>query len=283
MKTISTLKSMGLLGLLLMLALTNSASAGTVAWWRFNDGSPTPAVLTNSGTGGSVFNATAVAGSSEVTNVAGAYINDGFGSYYTNTSSYAQGTNTADGSALGLTASTNFATYFASGKSWTLEALAYLTNTSPFASFLGNETNVFFGAATGGRLRFYGFPGDGGAGGQILSADATTLNTWHHVAAVGTWDAINSRTIVNLYVNGVSKGTRNFTNGLMVSLTDPFSIGAPSKINGYLDELRFSDTALSTTNFLSASPIPESGVSALLLVGLLTVGLTLLRKRTRTS
>jgi hypothetical protein len=108
-----------------------------------------------------------------------------------------------------------------------------------FAVYLGTDNKLNFNVATGATAWAV----------ALTASIATTLNAMHHVAAV--------RQGVNLYL---------FLDGTLVAssaalgataLSDngsPFTIGALSSVsefsfNGYIDEVRFSNTARYTANF----------------------------------
>ena len=112
---------------------------------------------------------------------------------------------------------------------------------------------------------------------RIAVTDGATIgaDTWYHVAAVGD----TSAGTLELFVDGVSVGlTTGFTglyDPMVASNDNEWSIGrgefqesGGDKLNGYLDEVRFSDVALSPDQFLSNIPEPSTyallfGLSAL--------------------
>jgi hypothetical protein len=81
---------------------------------------------------------------------------------------------------------------------------------------------------------------------QITSSQYITTGTWNHIALVR-----NSNTLT-IYVNGVSGGTAA-TLGASLSSQSALYIGNREdnnlSLNGYLDELRISNTARYTTTF----------------------------------
>ena len=92
----------------------------------------------------------------------------------------------------------------------------------------------------------------------VDSASVATAGTWYHVAAVG--DATAGT--LSLYVNGALVGSTTGFTGLFVPSKNPgWTLGrgqyknkAVDNLIGSLDEVRFSDAALSPSQFLNATP-----------------------------
>ncbi len=98
---------------------------------------------------------------------------------------------------------------------------------------------------------------------QVLAINSSfqvVPQTWYHVAAVGNAAAGT----LKLYVNGAEVGATSGFNGLLVpagntawTLGRGQYKGAPmDRFNGLLDEVRFSDEALPPQRFLNAAPPP---------------------------
>ena len=111
-----------------------------------------------------------------------------------------------------------------------------------------------------------------------------SLETWHHIA--GTWDGNTGA--LKLFVDGVLTATGSYTGTLngATSNDGPVTIGGIIRdtavtntgqyFNGIIDELRISDVALTSDQFL----VPEPSTWALLIVGALTlIGATWRRRR----
>ena len=117
---------------------------------------------------------------------------------------------------------------------------------------------------------------DTGAQVAVNSASVAQADTWYHLAAVG--DA--SAGTLELFVDGSSVGSSAGYTGLFDSNTiwtfgRGFFGGSADRLDGHLDEVRFSDSALAPSEFLNAVPEPTS--LTLLLAG----GLALAARRRR--
>lgn len=141
------------------------------------------------------------------------------------------------------------------GQADSAESLFYLQKTN---------TNLF-------RVRAYDSTGTGA---DVVSTFEAVANTWYHIAAVA------DDTTLYLYVDGVLQGSTPFTGGLFDPEPDTlwtigrgqWSNGNVDFLTGYIDEVRFSDTALRPSQFLN---VPEPGAAVLGALGLLG----LLRRR----
>jgi hypothetical protein len=141
---------------------------------------------------------------------------------------------------------------------------------------------LFQGDPTAGQLFFGVGNGSGGAGGfpGVLSSISLLDDEWHHIA--GSYDSTDTGQEMKLYIDGVLDGTAS---GIYVSNTRDIHIGAAwgggrltRFFDGLVDEVRISDTALSTDQFLNAAaPLPVPGMAALF--GLTLTGIGMLRRR----
>ena len=95
---------------------------------------------------------------------------------------------------------------------------------------------------------------------SLLSTLQVVANTWYHVAVVGDKEAGT----LSLYVEGSKIGSIPGFNGLFVPARDAhWTLGRgqyqghpKDYLQGYLDEVRFSDTALPPRLFLNRAPSP---------------------------
>lgn len=151
------------------------------------------------------------------------------------------------------------------------DSMAFGSITGPGTGNYTAEMWVRFASLTGGAAMFAGnyntggffAVGDGrvgwiaGAVSQESSAGAATANTWYHIAAVR-----NAGT-VRFYFNGAaSAGVSDAS-----SVTVPFAMGEDGSYGvaraAFIDEYRFTNSALYTSNFTPASPLdttPPSNV-----------------------
>ncbi len=121
--------------------------------------------------------------------------------------------------------------------------------------------------------------GTGGSGVSGFNQGFSTTNNledsdWHHVAM--TYDDITRA--LRLFVDYMDVGG-GFTTFNIVYDNQPLRVGQGAggrAFDGWIDEVRISDTVLSTSEFLRAVPEPSSLASLLLAAGLLHIG----RRRT---
>lgn len=101
--------------------------------------------------------------------------------------------------------------------------------------------------------------------GQTEIATSAVRNTWYHFAAV------RNGTTVTFYKNGVSAGTRTWSDTLSIS-GQKFLMGAEStsgnSLNGRFDEIRISKSARYTTNFTPSTTAFSNDANTLLLLHL---------------
>lgn len=161
---------------------------------------------------------------------------------------------------------------------FTLETYVEFDAVGGFQTMVGRDDSGNPGQGTGGQSLFYlstsatGFRVElitsTNTNVQVNSTFAPEVGTWYHVAAVG-----NSTTgILELFVNGLSVGTATGFTGLFDPNPDTvwtlgrgqFNNNNVDFLDGRLDEVRFSDTALTPDQFLN---VPEPG-SMVMLSGL---------------
>lgn len=181
-------------------------------------------------------------------------------------------------------------TTFDDGDQFTIEAFVYPTVTGQFDTFIGRDDYGDKGGngpealfylqqrADTGQFAVIAVPEAGGTRAQIDSLAPVVADQWYHLAAVG--DGTN----LMFYINGELQGSAPLAGGLFspsdANGTD-WTIGrgfyddaVGDWIEGNIDEVRFSDTALDPSQFLNA-PIPEPTTLALLPA----VGLLAMRRR----
>lgn len=287
------LRMNAILGAGLVSLVTAAPAFSAVAYYRFENNL---ASQNNSPT----LDATAGSTVGYSSDVPGSSIFDPIGSTtVANTKSYDHGTGSAstlsDTSILNNTVSTH---------GFTIEAFIKLSssdvNDVKFDLIFGNMNGAgtegwLFGINGSGKLRFSGVQNNGAAYKEVSSTDALTANTWHHVAAVGTFSERTGQDLVDftdvqLFVDYVAvstiggSGSRFFgpaSSGLsgnsgpnFVTSTTNYNIGAINPFSGLIDELRIYDSPLMTTQMLQAV-VPEPASLGLLGLG----GLLLVRRR----
>jgi len=95
------------------------------------------------------------------------------------------------------------------------------------------------------------------------STGLTSTNTWYHLAIV------KSGSTATLYLNGTSVGTGSWT-GSMGEVATPLIIGnfknAATGVNGFMDEIRISNTARYTSSFTPSTTVFADDSNTLLLI-----------------
>jgi len=126
----------------------------------------------------------------------------------------------------------------------------------------GDSTGWFFQTGGIGQIGF-GF----GNGGAFPGTGSTTNffdGNWHHIA--GTYDG----STIELFVDGISQGTEMA--GTYVSNTRDIRIGSARNngrfFNGQIDEVRISDSVLSPSQFLSVPEPSSASIVAFATIGL---------------
>jgi hypothetical protein len=172
---------------------------------------------------------------------------------------------------------------------FTIEAFVRFNALTGFQTVVGRDDSGSPGQGTGQQSLFY-LSKAGGSNAfrvelvtasnaliAVSSASVAAIDIWYHLAAVGNATAGT----LELFVDGTSVGSTTGFNGMF----DPgpntawtigrgqFNGANVDRVNGFIDEVRFSDTALAPSQFLNAIPEP----SAILLAALGFLGL--LRRR----
>lgn len=273
--------------------IVGSASASTLAHYTFDEGTAGAFVFPAGGA------SAVVPGGGDGTNNLIAWSNDNSPTYVTSTAptagppgralsfSAAEGT-ANDDLYLQSTATASLATNAIT--SFTVEAFVNFYSLAGWQTFVGRDDTAGSapGEGTGSASLFYLAKSGNNNGFRVELITATNTNiqinsttipvigTWYHVAAVG--DAVAGT--LKLYVNGAEVGSIGGFTGLF----DPagnttwtlgrgqFGGNAGDQLRGQLDEVRFSDVALTPAQFLY---VPEPSVA--LLGGLGVLGL--LRRR----
>lgn len=147
-----------------------------------------------------------------------------------------------------------------------------------------NRFNIYFNS--GGYIGVDYLSPTGASHNLLPGTFAVPLNTWTHFAITRIVNSPTQNTYY-FYKDGVQVGDP------VVDNNPDLPTGASWKISGrnsyyyqgYIDELRFSDTALSPSQFLNAEAVPEPSVVALLCAGLpvFAAGRRLRRRVTRKS
>lgn len=155
----------------------------------------------------------------------------------------------------------------------TVEAFVNFNSLSGWQTFVGRDDDANPGSGIGPASLFYlaKSGADNGFRVELITAENANvsvnstvvplLNTWYHVAAVG--DSVAGT--LSLYVDGVLAGSTTGFNGLLVpSAPTSWTLGRGQfngnpgdTINGILDEVRISDSALSPSEFLNVVPEPS--------------------------
>jgi hypothetical protein len=97
---------------------------------------------------------------------------------------------------------------------------------------------------------------------NLIQSTSIVTNTWYHVAVTR-----NSSNTITLWVNGVSRATQaNFTRNLLAHLTVlGYTHSVFTVMNGYVDELRISNTARYTAGFTPSTSAFTSDANTLVL------------------
>ncbi len=159
------------------------------------------------------------------------------------------------------------------GSTFTIEAWVRANDADRWATFIGRDNFAGEAFQTFPGLFYFQRSNDGGATQNHIKVQAENKagdtvavfalapmnsNTWYHVAAVG--DGSN----LSLFIDGVLQNSTPF-DGLFDSPSNQgwtigrgFFNGPADFWDGYIDEVRFSSTALTPDQFLNAVPEPVS-------------------------
>ncbi|CAN5388726.1 hypothetical protein BH09VER1_BH09VER1_07760 [soil metagenome] len=252
-----------------------TAEAATVAWWRFEDAYAGPGTTLTTQDNAPTLNSILGNVSIPTTSVPGAFITDGVG-----------GTSYSNGQSLGNTASYGLAnaisgsgatallnsTLTGANASWTWEAFVNIASSQPYGygMLFGNgdvSANGIQMDLGGDDLSFRFLSGNAA---PINTAPVFNFNTWTHIALTAqsvtatTWD-------ITFYVN--YSPVANALGVTLNSLSGDYSIfGNLNPLNASIDEMRISDTVLTTNQMLQAVPEPSTiGTAILGLVGLVVM------------
>ena len=131
-----------------------------------------------------------------------------------------------------------------------------------FSKYLtsGNQRMLSFGIVDG-HLGYF-WASNGSSGNVVQTTQVISTNTWQHIALV------RSGTTWTLYHNGTSVDSRTLNITLHAS-TAPVNIGyygSGNEIDGYIDEVRVSNTARYTANFTPSTTAFTNDADTLLLL-----------------
>lgn len=287
------------LTLSLLIAASANASASTIAYWTFDDGqvgttagtllteSNSPTLNAAAGKNGSgaipMFHAA-------VPNVA---IRDGVGGPIVNALNASSlefvRTGTADSNDGGrlTVVDPGGIDSLLKPASFTIEAFIQIDSATNWPALMsksradGNGSSWMLDMNNNGTLRArFDTQALGASSGTGFNQNFTTsLNladqTWHHVAM--TYDA--DTRMARLFVDYEDRGGGTVINPLVYD-NNPMLIGQGGggrAFDGWMDEIRLSDSVLTTDQFLRAEVVPEPGTLAL--VGMMLLGLAFVVRR----
>ena len=260
-------------GLMVTLAvcfgLVLSANADTAGYWRFDGGTNGDAIVTAADSSGNGL--TGAQWSSNEKNAL--YSSDKVAAYIYDPVTAT--TNANVGSML-APASTNAADdcqvvvdhdLSVLDGSWTLEMFVKVLDNGGAADFAASKANRIFNLD--GTATCNGDVGSSSGGSTLLKfrLDSTIFDyssnfedeTWHHLAYVADYDGSN--TTFTLYYDYESQGSDSyagkFTGNAAGDLRFGVSSSSLSDFDWFLDDVRLSDTALATNQFLHAVAAPE--------------------------
>lgn len=145
------------------------------------------------------------------------------------------------------------------GNDFTIEGWIRITSTGVYHTFAAklqsNANGWLFGVDTSNKVYMLVGNGSGWAINTAGSGTALSANTWYHLALV------KNGTTWTVYLDGVSDGSGTATGQ---DLTDALLIGSDTAfsrdLTGFIDEVRYSNTARYTSNFTPPSA-PFAGSS----------------------
>ncbi len=281
-------KTRVLVAALVGLAFALPAHAGTVGYWRVEDGTAGNDIVSTADSSGNGYAATQWGSNHDnakySSNVGGAYVYDPVADTYS--------ANTRSMLAAG-SASTNNCMLLVDNKSamsgsYTLEMFLKIEDGA------GGAAN--FTASTANRL----FQLDGatlGANGTVgASSGASTYlkfsysgtsyfgsnfedGNWHHLAYVADYNGVDT-TDFSLYVDGAAVITGTKAGRFTAESWRDFRFGLAnstmSDMDWFVDEVRLSDTALTSGQFLQLTSVPEP--ASIALVGVFGAGFLAIRR-----
>jgi hypothetical protein len=118
-----------------------------------------------------------------------------------------------------------------------------------------------FGPIANGNVQFFYYSGS--ANQYTTSGVTLVTNTWYHLAVVKQTNSLK------IYVDGVERGSGTISNTPSTGTTsEPITIGSFNSVsfNGYLDEIRVSNTARYTAAFTPSTTPFQSDANTLLLI-----------------
>jgi MSHA biogenesis protein MshQ len=138
-----------------------------------------------------------------------------------------------------------------------------LSYKSSLMSILSKDENYEFHLNNNGTVNWW-WNNASGTTREFDSTSVVPLNTWTHVAIV------YSQTEQVIYINGVASGSRNYTNELLRTNSDPLQIGddqlfggGSRRFDGYIDEVRVYDFPVRAQDIplimMETHPCPLSG------------------------
>jgi Concanavalin A-like lectin/glucanases superfamily len=150
---------------------------------------------------------------------------------------------------------------------WTIELWARFNSVSSGSLFGKNQTSSPFngyrldvGINNSGRLAFYP-----GTGAFINFSDSVTTATWYHIAIV------NASGTIKMYLNGNQQSSTITATSAILDTSQTLTIGSyvlgnADFFNGWMDEVRVSNTARYTGNFTPATAQFEPDANTMLLI-----------------